>query len=113
VTRADRIAAVLEVQPLPVCVLATEARMRKTDVITELNGNLDRFAHNGRKARASRWYVRRGGDDDVSSVGPAALTWPADYDAGEDALCELVRQGRRSPEDALVLAICVVNGAPA
>jgi hypothetical protein len=58
VTLADRIAEVLETQPLPVCDLATTVRKQKAEVIAALNGNPDRFVHNGMKARASRWSVR-------------------------------------------------------
>jgi hypothetical protein len=63
VTLADRIAEVLEVQPLPVCDLATTLRKRKAEVIATLNENPDRFVLTG-KARASRWNVR---EVDVSS----------------------------------------------
>ena len=58
-TLADCIEAVLlEQGPLPVCSIAPAVRKQKADVIATLNGNPNRFVHNGRKARASRWDVR-------------------------------------------------------
>jgi hypothetical protein len=109
-TLADRLESVLlERGPLPVCELAPAVRKQKAEVIAALNGNPDRFVHNRLKARASRWDVRR---ERQNGFG-VGIVWPADYDAGEDALCELVRQGRRSPEEALLLVVNALNGAAA
>jgi hypothetical protein len=99
VTLADLIERLLlELGPLSGCDIARELGRRKGDVLRELNEN-PRFERVG-VGRGTLWRL-------------VEVTWPAQYDAGEDALCELVRQGRRSPEDALVLAVCVVNGAVA
>lgn len=64
-TLADRIEAALrEHGPLPVCVIATTVRKQKAEVISALNAHPERFVHNGREARASRWSVR----EDLCSV---------------------------------------------
>ena len=105
-TTADRIADVLVEQgPMPVCVIATSVRKQKAEVIAALNANPDRFVHNGLKARASRWDVRPECER-VVEVG-----WPDGFDDAEDALCELVRQRLRTPWEALLLVVDVVNGA--
>jgi hypothetical protein len=103
VTLADRIEAVLlEHGPMAECHLATTVQKRRDEVTLALRSNPDRFLHNGRRARASRWDVRR--------AKPGAV-FPLDFDKGEEALVTLIRQGLRSPEDALVLVVCAVNGA--
>jgi hypothetical protein len=113
-TLADRLAAaILEHGPMAECHLATTVRKQRAEVTLALKSNPHRFVHNGKKARASRWDVRRSPQALGQHVEPAGVTWPADYDAGEDALCELVRQGRRTPWDALMLAVSVVHGAAA
>lgn len=74
-TLADCIEAVLlEQGPLPVCTIAPAVRKQKAEVIRTLTGNPDRFVHNGRKARASRWGVRR----DVSNAANEPSTYVVD-----------------------------------
>ena len=65
-TLPDRIAeAIIERGPMPECHIATTVRKRKDVVSAELEGNPDRFVHNGLKARASRWDVREAAADVV------------------------------------------------
>jgi hypothetical protein len=80
VTLADRIADVLEVQPLPVCVLATTVRKQKAEVIAALNGNPERFVHNGLKARASRWSVREVDAPALAAIDELATRWERDLE---------------------------------
>ena len=102
---ADRMAAALvQYGPMAECHLATTVHTRKGVVSAELEGKPDRFVHNGRKARASRWDVRKAVDSS-GAVERDELTWPADFERGEEALVTLVRQGRRSPEDAVLLLV--------
>jgi hypothetical protein len=109
VTLADRIAAViLEQGPMAECHLATAVQKRRDEVTLALRSNPDRFVHNGLRARASRWDVRR---EVFDGTAAGAAVFPAGYDKGEEALVTLIRQGLRSPEDALVLVVCAVNGA--
>ena len=117
-TLADRLVdAILEYGPMPVCELATTVRKQKAEVIAALNGNPDVFVHNGLKARASRWDVRpefrARADLPERSVRDIDVMWPPDYDDGEEALVTLVRQKLRTPEEALLLVVCAVNGAGA
>jgi hypothetical protein len=114
VTLADRIEAViLEQGPAPECHLATALRKRRDEVTLALRGNPDRFVHNGLKARASRWDVRREVVNGVSHFADPAAVFPPNFDKGEEALVTLIRLGLRTPEDALVLVVCAVNGAVA
>jgi hypothetical protein len=83
VTLADRLAAVLlEQGPMPACDLAPAVKKQKTEVLAVLYGHPDRFAHNGLKARASRWDVRPA--DPNGTVNPTyrldelALRWGFD-----------------------------------
>ena len=85
---------------LPGHTLAREVRVRTKVVLDDLRTHPERFRRTG-KTKASRWSVQE-------AVSP---TWPLDYDEGEEALVTLVRQGRRSPEEALLLLVCAVNGA--
>lgn len=99
-TLADRIVALLlERGPLPACEIRLELRRRKADVLKALHSD-PRFLHTG-KRKASLWSVLH------------TPVWPLNYDAGEDALVASIRQGRRSPEEALLLVVCAVNGAAA
>jgi hypothetical protein len=109
VTLADRIAEVLERKPLPVCVLATTVQKQKAEVIAALNANPERFVHNGLKARASRWNVRREVTTAVATFNEPAVTFPPDYDRAEEALVKLIRQGRECPYEALLRVVCAVN----
>jgi hypothetical protein len=106
-------AEVLEHEPLPVCVLATTVQKQKAEVIAALNANPDRFVHNGLKARASRWDVRRERANAVGKFNEPAVIFPPDYDRAEEALVKLIRQGRECPEEALLRVVYAVNGVDA
>jgi hypothetical protein len=106
VTLADRLAVeFVQHGPMAECHLATTVRKRKDDVSAALEANPDRFVHNGRKARASRWDVREVVDSPSRPPELDEVTWPAGFERGEEALVTLIRQGRRSPEDAVLLLI--------
>jgi hypothetical protein len=114
VTLADRLAVViLERGPMPVCDLAPAVRKQKTEVISALNGNLDRFVHNGLKARASRWDVRREVSNGVGNFSKPVVTFPPDFDLLVDDLVKLVHPGRERPEVVLLAALRVLKGAAA
>jgi hypothetical protein len=101
-TLADRIEAViLEHGPMPVCELAPAVKKQKAEVIAALNTNPDRFVHNGMKARASRWDVRREVHNGVPRF-ESAVSWPDRFEEAEEALVALIRLRRQTPEEALV-----------
>jgi hypothetical protein len=92
VTLADRLEAVLlELGAMAECHLATAVQKRKEDVRAELERYPLRFVHNGKKARASRWDVRR--RDEAG--------WPEGFEQAEEALVSLIRSKLQTPEEAL------------
>ena len=111
-TLADRIESVLlEQGSLPGCVIATTVRKQKAEVLAALHGDPERFVLTG-KARASRWSVRQVStavDTFTVDEFEFEMTWPPDYEPAEEALVTLIRQGRRSPEEALLVVVCAVN----
>ena len=110
-TLADRIVALLlETGALPACEIALVLRRRKMDVLDALHSD-PRFIHTG-KRKASRWSAANL-PMASETFQRDSLTWPVDHEEGEEALVTLVREGRRSPEEALLLVVCAVNGAAA
>jgi hypothetical protein len=112
VTLAERmVAAFLAYGPMAECHLATTVGARKADVSAELECN-PMFVHNGAKARASLWDVRRNLANALASFDETVV-FPPDYDEVEESLLRLVRQRREYPEKVLLAAVCVMNGVAA
>jgi hypothetical protein len=109
-TLADRLElAILEHGPMAECHLATTVRKQRQEVTVVLRSE-PRFVHNGLKARASRWDVRRREYANVTDTSDVdTVFFPPDFDRAEDALVKLVHQGREHPEDALLAAVCVMS----